>query len=150
MSDAINSSTVSWVDALGFGDGWIFTEPRVYSVNLLDGDGQFVTSLHSQSFTNQAGGVFQNWLLHSVDISPYLAQLDGIGQLQFDLWVPQNFTGPGAFGLDRVSVLGDTIVVAQVPEPSAMVLFGVGLVGIGAICWGGKRRRASLQQAGGC
>lgn len=119
------TATLSWYDALGFGSDWIFPQARVYSVNLLDQSGALVSTLFSESFTNAPGGVFQNWMQHTVDLTGALAALSGhTAEIQFNLFVPQSFTGPGVFALDDVSI------TSTVPEPGVLALLGIGLVGM--------------------
>lgn len=118
-------ASVSWEDALGFGNRWIFPLARVYTVNLLDGSGVLVSNLMTESFKNTAGGVFQNWTAHTVDISSELSLLAGHNaQLQFNLYIPQASTGPGVFGLDQVSIQSKTV-----PEPGTLALLAMGLFG---------------------
>lgn len=120
-------ATVSWSDALGFGSGWTFSQARVYTVDLLDGSGSLVSNLLTQSFTNQPGGIFQNWTTHTVDISAELSALAGQNaQIKFNLFMPQSFTGPGAFALDQVSIQ------STVPEPATLALLALGLFGFAA------------------
>jgi hypothetical protein len=130
-----NTASVTWADALGFGSGWTFPLARVYSVNLLNGSGGLVANLLTESFTNQTGGILQNWTTHTSDISSYLPLLSGnTAEIQFNLYVPQSFTGPGVFALDQVSVNAGTTV----PEPETLALMGLGLLAIAAT----RRRKA--------
>jgi hypothetical protein len=124
---------IDWQDALGFGSGWIFPQPRVFTVNLLKANGSLEATLFSESFTNTASGILQNWTSHDIDASIYLADLGPHAKLQFDLYVPQSFTGPGAFGLDNVAV------VTSVPEPASLALAGLALTAL-AFTLRAKRR----------
>lgn len=126
---------INWQDALGFGNGWIFPQPRVYSVNLLKADGTLEATLLSESFTNQSGGILQGWTTHDINASIYLSDLGAGGKLQFDLYVPQSFTGPGVFALDNVAVTTTTTV----PEPASLALAGLALFGL-ALTLRAKRR----------
>ncbi|GEM_PF-1112020 len=129
------AATLSWYDAIGFGKGWTFRQPRIYSVNLFNSSDALVGTLFSESFTNPAAGTFQNWTNHTVDLSPYMASLSGTNaKIQFDLFIPQVSTGPGAFGLDDVSILE----TAAVPEPASIALLLLGVAGVAVA----RRRRA--------
>ena len=130
------SLDIDWQDALGFGDGWIFPQPRTLSVNLLKADGTLEATLFTESFTNKSGGILQNWTSYDINASAYLADLGTGGKLQFDLYVPQSFTGPGAFGLDNVAV---TEASSSVPEPASLALAGLALAGL-AVTLRAKRR----------
>ena len=115
---------LSWFDAVGFGAGYSFS-PRVYSVSLLDSQNATVADLFSQSYS--MGGNFQGWTQRTVDISSYLPGLAGQeARLKFNLYIPENLTGPGAFGLDDVAI-------TEVPEPGslALLVLGLGLFGAG-------------------
>lgn len=129
------SLDINWQDALGFGSGWIFPQPRVLSVNLLKSDGTLEATLLSQSFTNVPAGILQNWTSYDVDASAFLADLGTGGKLQFDLYMPQSFTGPGAFALDNVAV----VETSSVPEPASLALAGLALAGL-AVTLRAKRR----------
>lgn len=129
------SLNVDWQDALGFGDGWIFPQARNFSVNLLKADGSLEATLFTESFTNKSGGILQNWTSVDIDASKYLTDLGTGGKLQFDLYVPQSFTGPGVFALDNVSVTE----VSSVPEPASLALAGLALAGL-ALTLRAKRR----------
>lgn len=132
------SATVQWFDALGFGSGWIFSQARIYSVNLLDANNALVGTVQSTSFKNKSGGVYQNWTGHSVDISQFLSGLSGQNaKIQFDLFMPQSFTGPGVFALDDVSITA----AAAVPEPGTLALLALGAFGLGF-----GRHRASAKR----
>ncbi len=124
---------INWQDALGFGSGWIFPQPRVYTVSLLKADGTLEATLLSESFTNVPAGIFQDWTTHDINASIYLNDLGSGGKLQFDLYAPQSFTGPGAFALDNVAV------TTSVPEPASLALAGLALAGL-AVTLRAKRR----------
>jgi len=135
-----SSATVEWFDAFGFGAGWTYPLARVYSVNLLDSSNALVGTLQSTSFVNQAGGIFQDWTGHSADISALLSGLSGQNaKIQFDLFIPQTFTGPAVFALDDVSVTAG----GAVPEPGTAALLALGALGLGL----GRRRAAPTRGA---
>ena len=62
--------------------------------------------------------------------------------IQFRNTIPQNFSGPGSFGLDAVSL----DIVQGVPEPTtwAMMLLGFGGIGMAVR----RRREKTLLQSG--
>lgn len=121
----IGSATVTWYDALGFGAGWTFPQSRVYSVDLLDSQNNVAANLLTETFSG--GGVFQDWTMHSVDITKDLASLSNqSATLRFSLNVPGNFTGPGAFALDNVAIN----TTAAVPEPTSVMLIALGAFGL--------------------
>jgi hypothetical protein len=137
VPNSVTFAMLSFVDAFGFGSGWIFPQSRIYSVEILNGSGASVATILSQSFTNQSGGIFQNWTSHMIDITASLLPLAGQNaSLRFSLFIPQSFTGPGVYALDNVSLMADT---AAVPTPGALALFGFGLIAFGAI----RRRKAA-------
>jgi len=67
-------------------------------------------------------------LSETIDLSSFIGSNI---RLSFISTIPENFTGPGQFQLDNV-----VLDVEPVPEPTTMILFGSGLIGLA-----GFRRR---------
>lgn len=129
------AATLSWSDAFGFGDGWTFPNPKTYTVSLLNGNGALVANLYEVKFSNEAGGLLQDWATHSADISSYLGSLAGqTAQIQFTLGIPDGYAGPGVFALDQVSIP----VQAAIPEMDTGAMVLAGLIGLGYFA---QRRR---------
>ena len=60
-------------------------------------------------------------LVGSIDLGSFIGQTVS---LNFDWFVPQEFTGPAFFQLDNIRS------TANAPEPSTLALLGLGLAGI--------------------
>ncbi|MEQ8785615.1 MAG: PEP-CTERM sorting domain-containing protein [Pirellulaceae bacterium] len=111
------------------------SEPRVFSVNILDG-GSNVANLYTYSVASVDSNPLQTI---SLDIAPTLDALGaGTYTLSFEELIPQYYTGPGRFAIDDISL---EIETAPVPEPSSLLAFaGLGMC-FGAGSWWRRRRK---------
>ena len=77
------------------------TQARLYNVQIRDTSGAVLATIHSFS-TGTAHTVGDTgWQAHSVDVSAYAGKTI---RLWFQENIPENFTGPGQFELDAVSL----------------------------------------------
>jgi len=94
-------------------------------VDLLDSTGSLIGNVFSHSL--QQGQNNQAWAQNSFDITSFLSGYGGQDvTLMFTNYVPLNHNGPGAFGLDDISI----DAVFSVPAPGSVALFGLGLVAL--------------------
>jgi hypothetical protein len=115
-----------------------FGDPRVFTANILDQSG--ATQLANVFTFTQPTGSQTPWNPTNInfDIASTLNTLgSGNYQLQFSIYIPQDFTGPAQFGIDNIS-LDIAAATYVVPEPSAWVLLALGLLSLGMI---GRRCR---------
>jgi hypothetical protein len=79
------------------------------------------------------GNQTTTWLPNAVDLT---AEFNKIAfgshtlDITFQLYIPQNFSGPAGFGLDKTSLLVSTkdIAPVTVPAPAGLLLFVLGLI----------------------
>ena len=77
------------------------TQARLYSVQIRDTRGAVLATIHSFS-TGTAHVIGDTgWQAHSIDVSAYAGMTI---RLWFEEDIPENFTGPGQFELDAVSL----------------------------------------------
>jgi len=131
ISSPIIKADLNWWDAVAFGSGYTFSQPRTFSVDLtIDG---IVNNLFTQSFQMTGQGLFQNWELTSIDLTNLINSLSNgthSATLAFKNYIPQSFSGPGSFGLDNVSLVLDSTPRQAVPEPVSIALLCLGFIGI--------------------
>lgn len=95
---------------------------RIFDVNIeTAGGGANLANFSILTATAGTAVLDTTDLLGSIDLSSFIGQTVS---LNFDWYVPQNFTGPAFFQLDNIRS-------TSVPEPSILALFGLGLAGIG-------------------
>jgi len=130
-ANAASGAILDWYDAVGFGLGGNFPQARVFNVDVTI-NGQLF-NVFSESFGNNGQGLFQTWQQTSLNLTDLFDNY-GAGThtvtLAFSNYVPQYFTGPGAFGLDNVRLLIDTASIQAVPEPATLSILGLGLAGL--------------------
>jgi len=99
-------------------------------------------SLGGQTVFNQLATDQQfptTWGAVNIDVSSVLAA--NLGQmitLEFDNYIPGNFTGGGGLGLDNVSLLAQ-VNAATVPEPGTIALAALGLFWLATVVWSKSR-----------
>lgn len=122
VPDDIETATLSWLDSsVSSYSG----APRSLTVSLSGGP-EFMTNVYNYlvPFADNSPG----WDARSFDISALLAGHEGdVLQLRFQNFIPQSWTGPAGFGLDRVSL---AVTIAAVPEPGTLALLGLSVAGL--------------------
>lgn len=121
------SYTVGW----DFGLGEMPTLDRVFSLSFFDaGDSLIGDAFVLGIGPSDANTGFVDWTSLSLDVSGMLSGYDNqIITLVADVFIPENKTGPGSFGIDDIE-----LDVVSVPSPSVFYLLGLGLlmmVGVG-------------------
>jgi hypothetical protein len=120
-------------------------ESRVFTANILDATG--TTQLANLFSYTRPTGYLAAWSPANVNLD-IASVLNGLGsgdyQLEFRIDIPQSFTGPAQFAIDNIELNAEQ--AATVPEPSSLVIFGLGacIAGVGG-AW--RRRRANKPQA---
>lgn len=118
----VDSFSLSWFQTVDMNGSGI---PRTFSVDFYTGANSLIGNVSSQQFSQ---GAFQNWTQFNVEVTSLLSSYSGQEvKLSFRNIVPTSFTGPAGFGLDNVSLVANTI---DVPEPSAIAIFALGLMGL--------------------
>jgi hypothetical protein len=122
---AMSAATLSWQDTF-------FYTPygpaeRLLKVNILNADGSSVIA-NAYTYAAPVGGADPGWLTRTVDLKSILAPLAGQTiTLEFEVVIPESFTGPAGMGLDSVSL----DVTAAAPSPVAVpTLTEWGLIGL--------------------
>jgi len=111
---------------------------RVFTANILDNSGTI--QLANVFSFNQPTGSQEAWNPANVglDIATALNSLGaGNYQLEFRIDIPEDFTGPAQFAIDNISL--ETQVV---PEPSSLVLLGLGTIGV--VFMGRRQRKRKM------
>lgn len=104
--------------------------PREFNI-LLATDGLPAVQVYQKKFL---GTETSGWVAKSVDLtSIFEAIAFGTHTLAvtFQLYTPQNFTGPAGFGLDNTSLLITPKDIPAVPAPASLFVFMVGLMLLG-------------------
>jgi hypothetical protein len=83
------------------------TQARLYSVQIRDASGAVLATIHSFSTGTVHVIGDTGWQAHSVDVSAYAGTTI---RLWFEENIPEDFTGPGQFELDAVSLNVATVV----------------------------------------
>lgn len=124
--------TVGWDFSLG-GNA---TEARIFTLSFVDAMDNLIGDAFTLTIDPANGETgFIDWTAVSVDVSALLSAF--VGQditLVANVNVPQDFTGPGSFGLDALA-----LNVNEVPLPAA---FWLGLLGFGGLMRLSKARRS--------
>ncbi|MCP2732091.1 PEP-CTERM sorting domain-containing protein [Limnofasciculus baicalensis] len=122
----ITSAVLSWADEANM---FIFSVlNREFQVDLVTSSGS--VNIFSQIF--QRGPRQYAWTARLADVTSILQANQGQSvTLAFTNIIPEQFSGPGGFGLDKVSLDVTTGESQSVPEP-ASVLGLLGLGGLGA------------------
>ena len=100
---ATGTSIFSWDDNLQYNVGGA---PRTYEVRVADATGTTLATLLSVSASGSSTP--NTWISHSEDISAFNGQT-----IRIVFWqnIPANFTGPGRYAVDNVSVLNNTSTI---------------------------------------
>ena len=100
---ATGTSIFSWDDNLQYSVGGA---PRTYEVRIADATGTTLATLLSVSASGNSTP--NTWISHSEDISAFNGQT-----IRIVFWqnIPANYTGPGRFAVDNVSVLNNTSTI---------------------------------------
>ncbi|ARU58075.1 hypothetical protein OLMES_4057 [Oleiphilus messinensis] len=107
---------------------------RIFDVNIeIAGGGANLASFNILSATSGTTVLDTGDLVGSFDLSSFVGQTVSIN---FDWFVPENFTGPAFFQIDNIRS------TASVSEPASIALLGLGLAGI---CF--TRRKKTPSQA---
>jgi hypothetical protein len=98
-------ATLTW-DDYAWASLLFATLPRTAEVQIRDASGVTVLAT-PHSFTAPAGTLTDTgWVSHSVDVSAFAGQTVQITFLQT---IPENFSGPGGYGLDNVHLVANTL-----------------------------------------
>ncbi|GAA0859028.1 hypothetical protein [Aliiglaciecola litoralis] len=90
---------------------------RVFDLNIVH-DGVDLGPIYHFEAAAGSDGAF-DWTSFNFDISDLLSDYSGnVITIEADVFIPEQFTGPGGFGLDNVS-----LNVSQVSEPSVFLMF---------------------------
>ena len=103
LPSKIQSANLSWQDSI-IDSHSTSSQPRVFSVNVLDGTGSNVLGT-LYTYNSLGGSTNTGWVSHTVDATTALSALGGQSViLEFSVAIPQVWTGPAGMGLDAVSL----------------------------------------------
>ncbi len=141
VPESVTSAVLAWDETynIDYNLGDAPTLPRRFVVGIFDEPGTtLIQSVFSEEFF-EVGGVFeQDWTRKTIDLTSLLVANAGTSlTLSFQNVIPENFTGPGGFGLDAVS-----IEVFTIPEPTSTVVLSFALATVVT-----RRRRATKARA---
>ncbi|TPH13926.1 PEP-CTERM sorting domain-containing protein [Litorilituus lipolyticus] len=117
---ALNSYSLAFDYAVTGDNGWTWPIERTFSVIITDGS--LVETLFSKSIKSINDPSWFSEVVsfdHSVFAAMDLANIS----ISFNAFIPENFTGPASLGLDNVAL-------TQVPEPSTLAIFALGILGL--------------------
>lgn len=121
----ISSATLSWIETynVDLTFGGIGSTQRTFTVELSDAtDTTIYGVINTQLIGDVTGVVEIDWTAFNNDITALLnAHVGETVTLAFTNIIPENFTGPGGFGLDSVS-LNVVISAASIPTLSQWAL----------------------------
>ena len=121
---SVGLATLAWSHTVGwnFGIGSPNLAPRLFNLSFLDAGDNLIGDAFTLGISQAANGVtgMIDWTANSVDVTGLLAGFGGqTVTLVADIFIPENFSGPGSFGLDGVSL------VVEAPVPPMLSLFAL-------------------------
>jgi hypothetical protein len=110
-------------------DGAYFGQDRTLNVNILDTNGVSLLNLFSTAVPLSEFQISHNAHVFGSSLAASLNNLGaGTFTFAFDRFIPEFYTGPGILNLSNISFTG--LEGASVPEPSSLLLLGLGLMGL--------------------